>query len=151
MSDRLQLIPIGEQDLPLWNEFREALYKETDAKELAREAVLLLDNPTWHLWFAQRGNEVIGLVELSERNVVDGCLTSPVAYLEGLYLRDGHRGLGLGAAIVDQLVSWSRKRGFAEFATDTELTNEGAQRFYRRLGFEEVDRVVSFRLTIPEA
>ena len=35
-------------------------------------------------------------------------------------------------------------------ATDTEITNEKAQRFYESVGFKEVDRVVEYRIEVSD-
>ena len=88
------------------------------------------------------------MVEISLRNIVDGCLSSPVAYLEGLYLEHDYRDKGYGNKVVNMIVDWCREKGFKELATDTELTNTKAQNFYRTLGFEELDTVVEFRIDI---
>ena len=103
-------------------------------------------------WFCRfisgADGEIIGLVELSARNTVDGCLTSPVAYLNGLYIMPEHRGLGQGTAVMHLILDWAAKRGYRELATDAELVNVRAQNFYKKLGFEEVDRVVSYKIKL---
>ncbi len=106
-------------------------------------------SPDWHCWFIRNDHgDIIGLVELSLRNIVDGCLTSPVPYLEGLYLEPDQRGHGIGRTVMQQLIAWCRDRGYREFATDAELGNTAAQDFYAGLGFEETDRVVAYRLSL---
>ena len=70
------------------------------------------------------------MVELSSRNIVDGCLSSPVAYIEGLYIEEKHRGKGAGKAAMIAIQNWCKQKGFAELATDTELENLKAQFFF---------------------
>ena len=110
------------------------------------EMNLIFESDVWHCYFLiDENSDVLGLVELSSRNIVDGCLTSPVAYLEGLYLRSEYRGKGMGKEVIKMILDWCRTNGFSELATDTELSNTKAQSFYQSAGFEETDRVVEFR------
>ncbi|MFJ1702325.1 GNAT family N-acetyltransferase [Kitasatospora sp. NPDC088346] len=58
----------------------------------------------------------------------------PYLHLDCLYLRDEHRGLGLGARLVDAVLAEARARGLDEVQWNTPAWNEGAIRFYDRLG-----------------
>lgn len=99
---------------------------------------------------ADADGELVGFLEASLRVQVDGCLTSPVGYIEGWYVASGHRGRGIGAALVAAAERWARARGCREMASDVELANEGGQRAHRALGYEETFRVVLFRKPIGD-
>ncbi|HXV90781.1 MAG TPA: GNAT family N-acetyltransferase, partial [Gemmatimonadales bacterium] len=60
---------------------------------------------------ADVNGELVGFLEASWRAHVDGCLTSPVGYIEGWYVAPGHRGRGIGAALVRAAERWARDRG----------------------------------------
>lgn len=92
--------------------------------------------------------ELVGFLEASLRAHVDGCLTSPVGYIEGWYVAPTHRGRGIGAALVRAAERWAEDRGCREMASDVELANEGGQRAHRALGYEETFRVVLYRKSI---
>jgi aminoglycoside 6'-N-acetyltransferase I len=87
----------------------------------------------------------IGFIELSIRAFSDGCDSMPVPHIEGWYVEPSARGQGIGRALVHAAEEWSRKRGFTELASDSELDNDAAQRAHASCGFEEVDRLVKFR------
>ena len=109
----------------------------------------IFNSSEWYCRFIKDSNDrVLGFFELSYRNMVDGCLSSPVAYIEGLYLRSEFRGKGLGKQVIEAVLSWCRERGFSELATDTELRNTKAQDFFQSVGFEETYRVVEYRIEI---
>lgn len=128
---------------------RKDLYRTLDDPFHTQEMELIHDSDSWHCWLiTDEKEDIMGFVELSARNIVDGCLSSPVAYLEGLYLKPEHRGKGFGKAILRRLVKWCVAQGFSELATDTEIANTKAQRFYESVGFEVVDRVVEYRLEL---
>ncbi|MFT5517123.1 MAG: aminoglycoside 6'-N-acetyltransferase I [Rhodothermales bacterium] len=92
--------------------------------------------------------EVAGFAEVALRNRVDGCLTSPVGYLEAIYVAPEARGAGLGRQLLDAAIYWARAQGCTEFATDSDLKDEAAQRFHLATGMTETFRIVQFRREI---
>jgi len=86
-----------------------------------------------------------GFVEVGERSNADGCESSPVAYVEGWYVDPDVRRQRIGARLIEAAESFARSRGYRELASDTEWHNVISQQAHRRLGFEELDRVVLYR------
>ena len=80
-----------------------------------------------------------------ERITSNGTDTSPVAFLEGIYVEPRLRRKGIGAALVAAVCAWARRMGCRELASDALLENEGSHAVHRALGFEETERVVFFR------
>ena len=147
----MKLKTIEREEFPLWKAMRQELYHSTGDPSPDEEMRNIHTSDDWHCWFiTDVDGEVIGLAEISIRNIVDGCLTSPVPYLEGLFIMPGHRALGLGTVVMQMLMDWAVGQGYQEFATDAELENNRAQKFYEKLAFEEVDRVVVYRRWIKE-
>ncbi len=145
----MKLIPINKNEFPLWEKMRKDLYRTLDDIYRLQEMENIFESDIWYCRFIEDKNiQIIGLVELSSRNIVDGCLSSPVAYLEGLYLKPEYREKGLGKEVIKIILNWCREEGFSELATDTELTNIKAQNFYKTIGFQETDRVVEFRIEV---
>lgn len=58
-----------------------------------------------------------------------------VADLESLYVRAGHRSVGIGARLVESFLQWSRDHGADAASATSFAANEGALRFYQRSGF----------------
>jgi len=75
---------------------------------------------------------------------VEGTETSPVGYLEGIFVREGYRKQGLARKLLLACEAWAAEQGCTEFASDCELTNTVSQEFHQKLGFEEANRVVCF-------
>ena len=145
----MKLVPIAKDDFSDWAQFRSQIYpvrsRDLDLKEMES----IFGSEFWKCWFIEhKDGERIGLVELSFRNIVDGCSSSPVPYLEGLYLIESKRGKGRGTQVIEMIKRWCREQGYSELATDAELVNTSAQEFYEKLGFEQVDRVVAYRLEL---
>ncbi len=75
---------------------------------------------------------------------VEGTDTSPVGYLEGIFVREEYRNQGLARQLLATCEAWAAEQGCTEFASDCELTNTVSQEFHKKLGFEEANRVVCF-------
>ena len=81
---------------------------------------------------------------------VNGCESSPVAFLEGIYVTAAHRRQGIARALVEAAQLWGREQGCAEFASDALLDNEESHSFHRAMGFEETERVVYYRKPLAD-
>ncbi|MFF4188691.1 GNAT family N-acetyltransferase [Streptomyces sp. NPDC001691] len=55
-------------------------------------------------------------------------------HMDCLFLRDGHRGLRLGPLLMEAVAAEARALGLVEIQWQTPEWNEGAVRFYERLG-----------------
>ena len=76
---------------------------------------------------------------------VEGTESSPVGYLEGIFVSEEYRKNGFAAELLAECEKWAKEKGCTEFASDCELDNEVSLRFHLALGFEEANRVICFR------
>ena len=94
---------------------------------------------------------VLGFVEASKRtDYVNGTSSSPVAFLEGLYVVPAARRNGIARTLVGSVATWASREGCSEFASDALLQNATAHLVHRALGFEETERVVYFRKALHD-
>jgi aminoglycoside 6'-N-acetyltransferase I len=87
----------------------------------------------------------VGFAELSIRNIVDGCATDRIAYLEGWYVVPESRRRGIGRALIHAAEQWAVRLGCTEFGSDSEIDNEVSHAAHLRSGFQETGRVRTFR------
>ncbi len=90
----------------------------------------------------------LGFAELSIRNIVDGCSTGNVGYLEGWYVVPAARRRGVGRALLGAAEAWARQQGCTEFGSDASVENEASLAAHRALGFEETARACIFRKSL---
>jgi len=143
--------PTGTAD-SAWLVLRLALWPDTaQAGHLSEMADAIARGLYVRLALATDGSAV-GFVEASKRvDYVNGTSSSPVAFLEGLYVVPSARRRGVARTLVESVVQWALQEGCAELASDALLDNCTAHTVHRSLGFEETERVVYFRRALHDA
>lgn len=134
-----------------WLGLRRALWPEgSDAEHLAEMAFECRSPERFAAFVAcGDGDAALGLVEVSLRHdYVNGTTSSPVAFIEGLYVAPSARRGGIARSLVRRAEEWARGKGCREMASDALLGNDVAHAAHRALGFEETERVVCFRKPI---
>jgi aminoglycoside 6'-N-acetyltransferase I len=130
--------------LALWPEASETQHLSEMADTIARGHYV-------RLAMAADGS-ALGFVEASKRSdYVNGTSSSPVAFLEGLYVVPSVRRQGVARTLVESVVTWALGEGCTELASDTLLDNRASRAVHHALGFEETERVVYFRRTLHHA
>ena len=133
-------------DHDVWNALRRELWPHAGEDESAAEIAQMLAGDGRQLIACDDAGAAIGFAEASLRHDhVNGCETSPVAFLEGIYVRPAWQHRGVGRALVTTLEGWARDLGITEFASDIDLANTQSHGFHSAIGFEETQRVVYFR------
>lgn len=140
------IAPLQPHQFEAWLRLRMSVYTGLDEAFDRREMEIYFgDADKTCLVACDEAGEVCGMVELSLRNVVDGCLTSPVGYVEGIFVAPSQRGAGVARLLMEQAEAWCRAQGCREMATDAEFDHDEAQRFHRHMGFQETYRIVEYR------
>jgi aminoglycoside 6'-N-acetyltransferase I len=134
--------PYTSGDYAEWRRMRTALWPSQTETDMA---VWLARSDTAVIIAERAPGALCGFVEVGERTNADGCESSPVAYVEGWYVDPDVRRQHIGARLIEAAESFARSRGYRELASDTEWHNVVSQQAHRRLGFEELDRVVLYR------
>jgi L-amino acid N-acyltransferase YncA len=143
--------PCTSVDHPGWLEMRRALWPQPETTH-RREMAALLAQPERYGQFVARSADGMpaGFAEAAIRHdYVNGTQSSPVAFLEGIYVHPSARRQGVARALVLAVEQWAGVRGCRELASDALLDNEASHAMHRALGFEETERVVYFRKLVP--
>jgi len=110
-----------------------------------KEMVELTGDEGAACFLAYEGNEAVGFAQCQLRHdYVEGTDTSPVGYLEGIYVRENFRHKGIARALLTACENWAREMGCTEFASDCELDNTQSLAFHMHVGFDEANRVICF-------
>lgn len=94
-------------------------------------------------FIAYVGDVAVGFSQCAKRlDYVEGCKTSPVGYLEGVYLDKDYRRQGIAGQLLAACEDWARGQGCREFASDCEADNLTSLDFHLASGFVEANRVI---------
>lgn len=136
-----------------WLALRIALWPTQDEEAHREEMEQLCAQPERYAQFmayADDGN-VQGFVEIALRtDYVNGTNSSPVAFLEGIYVLETFRGRGVARDLIAAAEQWSLDRNCSEIASDALLENAASHAMHRSLGFQETERVVYFRKQLQQ-
>ena len=115
------------------------------AEELTEEFSQLLDSKECAVFLLHINNKPTGFAQCQLRHdYVEGTETSPVGYLEGIYVLPEHRSQGCARELLARCEQWAREQGCTEFASDCELENDLSLHFHLAVGFAEANRVICF-------
>jgi putative acetyltransferase len=87
--------------------------------------------PRGALLVARIDGEAVGCVALRPLDVETG-------EMKRLYVRPGHRGLGLGRLLATAIVDEARRRGYRRLRLDTTPGMAAAHALYEQLGFRDI-------------
>jgi len=99
----------------------------------------------------RRDGRLGGFIEVGLRSHAEGCYDgNPIGYVEGWWVDPELRDQGIGRALMAAAEQWVRARGCTELASDAELSNPASHRAHAALGFEETERIVTFRKRLDD-
>ncbi len=99
----------------------------------------------WAVFIYSDENLPVGFAQCSLRNdYVEGTESSPVGYLEGIFVKEEYRIRGIAKELLTQCEDWAKKQGCSEFASSCELNNTESTKFHLQVGFEEANRIICF-------
>ena len=121
------------------------MWEDNVLEELAEEFAELIGSSEAAVFLGTVDGQAIGFAQCQLRHdYVEGTETSPVGYLEGVFVEEEYRKKGYAKQLLAACENWAKEQGCTEFASDCELDNTGSLKFHLSLGFEEANRVICF-------
>jgi len=133
------------KDLPILAELTCQLWSDHTVEEMQAEFAEIITKNDAAFFLAYAEETAIGFAQCQLRyDYVEGTDSSPVGYLEGIYVVDGYRKHGIARELLSACESWAKQKGCTEFASDCELSNVQSLQFHLNVGFEETNRIICF-------
>ena len=127
------------------------LWPDNNVRKMTSEFEILISSVYAAVFLAEQNEQAIGFAQCQlRRDYVEGTATSPVGYLEGIFVQKEYRRQGVAKSLLKACEAWSQERGCMEFASDCELINAESLRFHLALGFAEANRIICFTKQIGD-
>ena len=121
------------------------MWKNHTVKELADTFKVIINNDESAIFLLSTDNQTIGFAQCQLRHdYVEGTDSSPVGYLEGIFVKQEYRNRGFATELLEKCQEWAKEKGCREFASDCELDNEVSLKFHLKVGFAEANRIICF-------
>ena len=121
------------------------LWPENSLEEFIQNMKVVIRDENSTVFLDYEEDQAIGFAQCQLRHdYVEGTDSSPVGYLEGLYVVDQYREKGIAKGLVQACENWAKEKGCTEFASDCELTNVQSLEVHLKLGFTEANRIICF-------
>ena len=139
------IVPASERNVREWTALAILLFPDStfdEEFELHRK-ILASENELGLLY--QADGQYVGFMNLSIRNdYVNGTDTSPVVFVEALYVLPDYRAQGIGRELIAYAETYAKQKGITQLASDCFIDNHVSERFHKNCGFIEKERVICF-------
>lgn len=121
------------------------LWPHHTAAEMQAEFAESFTNADAVCFLAFEAEKAVGFAQCQLRHdYVEGTDSSPVGYLERIYVAEEYRKQGIAGKLLLACEGWARTRGCTEFASDCGLDNAQSLQFHLNVGFKEANRIICF-------
>ncbi len=121
------------------------LWDDNSVEDLIYEFSEIVLKEDARVFIKYEGDIPIGFAQCQLRHdYVEGTDTSPVGYLEGIFVKEGYKHKGYAKELLLCCENWARIKGCKEFASDCELDNAISLKFHKAVGFTEANRIICF-------
>lgn len=121
------------------------MWKSHTVDELRQEFADGIDADCGAIFLAVADDHAVGFAQCGLRHdYVEGTSSSPVGYLEGVFVEEKYRKRGVAKELLEACQKWAKEQDCEEFASDCELTNDASLKFHLKMGFDEANRVICF-------
>lgn len=132
-------------DIPAAAMLANRLWPHHEATEMEAEYAHIPEDANASIFLAFQDRLPVGFAQCSLRyDYVEGTCSSPVGYLEGIYVLEAYRSKGIAGILLKSCEKWAKEQGCSEFASDCELSNTQSLNFHLSVGFDEANRIICF-------
>ncbi|HQQ98102.1 MAG TPA: GNAT family N-acetyltransferase [Cyclobacteriaceae bacterium] len=116
----------------------EALWPECSSEKERSHYEGMIDSEEAQCFLVRDEDRYVAFLHVGVRHdYVEGSASSPVAYIEGVYVLPECRQQGIGKLLFRSAEAWAKQRGLRQIASDTEAGNSVSVQFHRSAGFQE--------------
>lgn len=114
-------------------------------EDLINGFAAIIDSKDAAIFIITIDGQPVGFAQCQLRyDYVEGTESSPVGYLEGIFIKEEYRNNGYARRLLQECEKWALKKDCKEFASDCELSNDVSLQFHLNMGFTEANRIICF-------
>ncbi len=134
-----------ENDLEILAKLAAILWRKHSPQALAKEFSTIISSEKARFFLKYVHETAVGFAYCQLRyEYVEGTQTTPVGYLEGIFVKEDYRHQGYAKELLSACEAWAKSMGCHEFASDCEWENSSSLCFHRAMGFTEANRIICF-------
>lgn len=139
------ILEVTEESFADWLAMGLELWPENKEEELRKVFLDLLNSGKETAFVYRVDGEYIGFINVSIRSdYVEGSDSSPVGFIEGVYVKKAYRKRGIATQLVTKGERWALSLGCTQMGSDIEMTNQASYDFHTKIGFQEANRIICF-------
>ncbi len=109
-----------------------------------------LANPHHVGFICVKNEKILGFITMSLRfEHVPKATTSPVAYIEAIFVKKDCRKMGIARKLYETAQAWAKSKHCSQMAADTWDWNKDSIWFHKKMGFEKTLTLVFFLKNLP--
>lgn len=121
------------------------LWPENTLEDLKNSFIYILGHLKDKVFMAVVDGQNVGFIHMTVRtDYVEGSSSSPVGYIEGLYVKPDYRNDDIAKELYESGAKWVKSKGCKEIGSDCTLSNKLSYDFHFSIGFEEANKVICF-------
>ncbi|HOM42082.1 MAG TPA: GNAT family N-acetyltransferase, partial [Bacillota bacterium] len=114
----------GKKDLKTLANLAALLWDSCSVNELMTEFSEIISQGKSRFFLKYENDIPIGFAQCQLRyDYVEGTKTTPVGYLEGIFVKERYRNRGYAKELLVECEAWAKDNGCQEFASDCEIEN----------------------------
>lgn len=135
----------AKEDIAVIANLAVLLWNNSSVDELIHEFSEMISKGTAQIFLKVENEIPVGFAQCQLRHdYVEGTETTPVGYLEGIFVKDACRKKGYAKELLAECERWAKANGCVEFASDCEMNNADSVQFHKAMNFTEANRIVCF-------
>ena len=135
----------GNNDIEALAKLAILMWQNHSITELINEFSEIIENGKSVFFLKYEYDVPVGFAQCQLRNdYVEGTKTSPVGYLEGIFVKEQCRHKGYAKELLVECEAWAKENGCSEFASDCEIHNIDSFYFHQAMNFVEANRIICF-------
>ena len=140
------IVPLTKENETAWAKMCVALWPDLTVEEVLKmNHEGLFKNEFLYI----ENGESVAFLSLSLRSdYVEGTDSSPVGYIEGIYVAPDFRRKGIAEELIEHAKEWSRKFGCTELGSDCDVDNTLSRSFHTGVGFTEAGIQVCYTMKL---